>query len=364
MRQKLFLILFDQPFAFWSTEPETGLPGIGLTIMLLLLGAIFLGTTLIRTGGQIPKDERFLVIIWLAFTVASMFGLRSILPFLPSAVPLFGYGAMLVIALITGALWASHRAKAVGLDPQIVWDLAFVIVISGIVGARAWYIAQYPDRVFADAKTIPQMVQAAFDLPSGGIVLYGGVLAGGIAFALFCYLRKVPVLQVADVVTPSVFLGLGFGRLGCFLNGCCFGDPCTLPWSVEFPAGTVPYSVYEMRGYLVPGAAATMPLHPSQIYSSLNGFLLAAVTGAYFWRRGHVGEVLALGWIIYPITRFLLERVRGDELGQFNTALTISQWGSFVVCGAGILFVLSLRFFPRQSSTNAETVQISPSAST
>ena len=152
-------------------------------------------------------------------------------------------------------------------------------------------------------------------------------------------------LLLADVVTPSIFLGIGFGRIGCLLNGCCYGDRCDLPWAITFPPGSVPYEVLKQLGFLAPNAVASLPLHPTQIYSSIGGFILAYLTATIFKHRRHVGEVLAVGAIFYPINRFLIEFVRGDEFTQMNTGLTISQLVSIgvLICGAGYLIYLQMQ---------------------
>ena len=145
---------------------------------------------------------------------------------------------------------------------------------------------------------------------------------------------------------PSVFVGMGFGRLGCLMNGCCYGDRCELPWGITFPAGSVPWEAMVYRGFLDADAPATFALHPSQIYSSINGFLLAWLLSAFFPYRRRPGEVFALGCILYPITRFVVEFLRGDELGQFGTDLTAGQLTSIGICAAGVVLMAILSFLP------------------
>ena len=135
---------------------------------------------------------------------------------------------------------------------------------------------------------------------------------------------------------PSFFIGLAFGRFGCFLNGCCYGDHCTLPWAVTFPHGSVPFAALVARGFLSPDAAASLPLHPTQLYSVMNAFVLAFLTAMCFRHRRCDGAVLALALIVYPFTRIVIETLRGDEMGQFGTGLTISQLLSCGVMAVGI----------------------------
>ncbi|MDA1213747.1 MAG: prolipoprotein diacylglyceryl transferase, partial [Planctomycetota bacterium] len=183
-----------------------------------------------------------------------------------------------------------------------------------------------------------KLLLAFFDLPSGGIVLYGGVIGGGIAFFLFCHRKNISPLQLADVLAPSVFVGLMFGRIGCLLNGCCFGDRCELPWAIEFAKGSVPYNVLLSRGFLTGDEANTFSLHPTQVYSAVNALFLAILLTMYYPRRSRDGAVLALGWIIYPVTRFMIEFLRGDEMGKFGTSFTIAQWIGVGLFVSGLIF--------------------------
>ncbi|MEZ6058449.1 MAG: prolipoprotein diacylglyceryl transferase [Planctomycetaceae bacterium] len=150
-------------------------------------------------------------------------------------------------------------------------------------------------------------------------------------------------------MTPSIFIGIGFGRLGCLLYSCCYGDPTTLPWGIEFPHGSVAFDAYVQRGLVSPNAPLCIPLHPTQVYSSINGFILAAVTIAYFPYRRHPGQVFSLGMILYAITRFAIEIVRSDEEGQLGTPLTISQLLCLAMLAAGIWLAVHLSRQPRST---------------
>jgi phosphatidylglycerol:prolipoprotein diacylglycerol transferase len=239
---------------------------------------------------------------------------------------------------------AARRARRAGLDPGQVIDMGFWVLIAGVVGARVWYLVQYADRIFADKSGI-DVLKAAINVSQGGLVLYGGLLCGAAAYFLLCYRYQIHPLRLADIATPPLFVGIGFGRIGCLLNGCCYGDRCELPWAITFPKGSVTWEAMVQRGLLDPASPATFPLHPTQIYSSIDAFLLAWVTAAFYPRRRHDGETLALGCILYAITRFTIEYLRGDEPGQWGTGLTISQLASvgILTTGLALLMFLSIR---------------------
>jgi phosphatidylglycerol:prolipoprotein diacylglycerol transferase len=205
------------------------------------------------------------------------------------------------------------------------------LFLAGIVGARLFYLIQKPDHVFESARTVGDYVLAAINLREGGLVFYGSVLGGIAAYLVFCRRRKIDALYLADVVVPPILVGVAFGRLGCLLNGCCFGDVCSLPWKITFPLGSVPDMSLVQQGLLFPDSLSSLPLHPTQVYSSLDAIILACLTAAYFPRRAFNGAVTVLGLTTYAVTRFAIEILRGDEAGQFGTALTIAQWLSIGV---------------------------------
>ena len=107
-----------------------------------------------------------------------------------------------------------------------------------------------------------------------------------------------------DVIAPSMFVGEGFGRIGCFLYGCCYGKACNLPWAVRFPPDSLTFEKLAPEGRILQNPLSTIPLHPTQLYSSFAAFVLAGILAWYFRRRPFDGAVLAMGWILYPINRF------------------------------------------------------------
>jgi len=181
-------------------------------------------------------------------------------------------------------------------------------------------------------------------------VLYGGVLTAIAAYLIFCRRRRLNTLLMSDILIPSIFIGLAFGRLGCFLNGCCYGDRCTLPWSVTFPTGSVPDAALVHRGFVGAAELINFSLHPTQIYSALNAAVLLLLTASYFKYRHKDGAVLTLALLVYPVTRFVIEYLRGDELSKFNTSLTISQWVSIGLFSMGIAFLWWLTSRPEVES--------------
>jgi phosphatidylglycerol:prolipoprotein diacylglycerol transferase len=169
--------------------------------------------------------------------------------------PIRGYGVMLTLATVVAVMLASYRARQVGIDPEKIFSLAFVMVAAGIVGARLFYVIQYWNEQFAHytpggGLDLAATAAAVVNVTQGGLVVYGSVLAGLPAGIWFCWKNRLPVLGIGDIIAPSMVVGLALGRVGCFLNGCCFGGVClNEPYALTFPAGSPPYVQHEESGW-------------------------------------------------------------------------------------------------------------------
>jgi phosphatidylglycerol:prolipoprotein diacylglycerol transferase len=141
------------------------------------------------------------------------------------------------------------RARRYGVDPDLMLSLATWLLPAGIVGARVFYIVQYWEEKFRQ-PTLWETIVAMLSVTEGGLVVYGCMLAGSVALIAFIYRYRLPGLALTDLIAPSVVLGMGLGRVGCFLNGCCYGGLCDLPWSVSFPWNSPPHISQVERGML------------------------------------------------------------------------------------------------------------------
>jgi phosphatidylglycerol:prolipoprotein diacylglycerol transferase len=265
--------------------------------------------------------------------------MRQILFEVPGiGVKIFGYGLMLFFAFLGSMNLAAWRARREKLDPEIVFDLALYVFLGGLIGARGFYVAQYwGDKV--------QSFWEIFEIWKGGIVLYGSVLGGTLAFLLYRMVRPFPLRPMLDVIAPALAFGIAIGRIGCFLNGCCYGDPCSYPWAVEFPKHSPPWEAEVNRGLIPPNAEHSLALHPTQLYSTVDGFILLALLSAYFPLRRRDGEVMGLLMVTYPVTRYLIEHLRNDE-GVFFAGMTISQLISVGLLGMGVCYWIWLSRLP------------------
>jgi phosphatidylglycerol---prolipoprotein diacylglyceryl transferase len=207
------------------------------------------------------------------------------------------YGTLVALGFIAGLWTASKRAAFVGVSPEKVADVGPWLIIGTLIGARLVYVCSYPQ----DFRGEP--FWHVFAIWKGGLVFYGGLFGASGACILFSYINKIPLWRFADVLAPSVALGHAIGRLGCLMNGCCYGQACNLPWAITFPVGHRTHPVGE----------AAMPLHPTQIYESLLNFALYAALAWFFRkRRKFEGQVFAIYLMGYAIVRSTVEMFRGD----------------------------------------------------
>ncbi len=321
------------------------------------------------------------------------------------SIPVYAYGFFVMIGFLA-ALWISvRRARAMGIEPDLLVDLGLWVMVSGIAGARVYYVTEFredfdwgiasalfrapisPEGVlgavaglalavaslrrrgrpvgskasiakaaaaaYAGALAVHLFVRGAdYDfgllrIDRGGLVIYGGLLGGAIAYVVFLKRRGASLLDVGDCVAPGVPLGQALGRLGCFLNGCCFGGVSSGPHAVRFGPGTdaMPNPVYQHHlaaDLIERGAPASLPVHPAQLYASLADFVLFLVVLRFATRRKARGEAFALYFTLYPAVRFFLEMAR-DDSERIAGGLTFAQVLSLAGLVAGGAFFATLR---------------------
>jgi len=148
------------------------------------------------------------------------------IPFLHFGIP--SYGAMLVLGFITAITLAQYRCRKMGENPEHIGNFGVMALLAGVLGARLFHVFHH----WSDYR---DNLGGIFAVWSGGLEFLGGVIAALAVMILYFRGKKLPVLKFLDILAPALMLGLAFGRMGCFLNGCCFGAPCELPWAIRFP---------------------------------------------------------------------------------------------------------------------------------
>jgi len=246
--------------------------------------------------------------------------------------PIRSYGLLIAAAFMVGIWIARRRAAKSGYDPDIIIDLSVIVILVSIIGARLAY-------VFVRWNYYQHDIPGIFQIWEGGLALYGGMVAGALVGLWFFRRRGVDMWACADLVAPSLAMGVTIGRIGCFLNGCCYGKVCEQSWGVVFNENSV-------AGMHYPGAH----LHPTQLYESFLGLVVFFVLLAADRRKPFEGFLLWLFVILLSVSRFLIDPVRqyGTESIAFRSgalALTNNQVFSvaLVLLSVGFMVHLSRR---------------------
>ncbi|MFQ5599527.1 MAG: prolipoprotein diacylglyceryl transferase [Candidatus Krumholzibacteriia bacterium] len=241
---------------------------------------------------------------------------------------LHAYGFMLAVSFFFGILLAARRAPARRIPADVVFDTALVIVFASILGSRLMYVFFHMEEVhsFLDVVAVWR----------GGLTMYGGVLAAMAAAGLYVRRRKVPFLRLADVMAPSLGLGLMLTRLGCFLNGCCYGKPTDSALGVQFPVETLVGRVFEESA-----------LHPTQLYSAATGLFILGLLLLLDRGRRPEGQLFALYLMLDGIGRFALDFFRYYEANVYVLGeLTVNQLISIGLFLLGVLLLVYTRQMP------------------
>ena len=239
---------------------------------------------------------------------------------------IYSYGLMLFLSFLLGIVIVERRAKKFGVDPKKVTDLALWVLLAVVVGSRLFYVAFHWGEFKDDLIGIIAFWRGGL----AGLMFYGGFLGALIAGLVFVRINRLPVLKLMDAVAPALVLGEGLTRIGCFLNGCCFGQPTASFLGMEFPRHCAAGATYS--GQMI---------HPTQLYSSLAGFVLFGIALLLERRKLRDGVLFSIVLVAYSLFRFGIDFVRHYE----NAA---NLWGNQIVAlgltfVGVVLLVLSLR---------------------
>jgi phosphatidylglycerol:prolipoprotein diacylglycerol transferase len=240
------------------------------------------------------------------------------------------YGVLMAFAFLAGLWTASRRAPRDGITPDKILDIGPWLIVGAIVGARLFYAATYWDTLM-DRPLFPQAPWTEiFMVQRGGLVYYGGLIGAALACILFARIKQLPLWKLADILAPSIALGYVFGRIGCLLNGCCYGRVCSLPWAIHFPPGheTYPNGV-----------------HPTEVYDSLLNLVWYAGLAWLYRQKKFDGQVFAVYLLCYALTRSFVEMFRGDYTpAHLHDGLTPAHLISIGIFAAGLALI---RLLPR-----------------
>jgi phosphatidylglycerol---prolipoprotein diacylglyceryl transferase len=257
------------------------------------------------------------------------------------------YGLMLALSFIMG-VWYVQRAVARDkkpFDPYL--SIASYMIFGGIIGARLVYVLlhleEFTGNWLATISPVSHNSRGDIQIGIAGLNLYGGVLLAILFTVIYCRVKKLPLLEVFDYFAPTLGIGLAITRIGCFLNGCCFGKPTDLPWGIVFPDHSIPADTYAVEGLIHPH------LHPTQLYSSLYGLGLFLLLNFMIKRKKFTGQLVAILFMCEAVFRFFIEYVRYYEPDMMIQGTSFT-WNQVIAVGlfiAGtVIYVVQRRRSP------------------
>ncbi len=240
------------------------------------------------------------------------------------------YGVLLALGFLLAVWVGTREAHRIGLDPNLIIDLSFYVLVSALVGSRLFYVLTAWDEFQGNPA-------AVFFFWRGGLVFYGGLIFAFGAGTWFVRKNHLNFTQLADLAAPSIALGQALGRLGCFSAGCCYGAHTGLPWGVTF---------HNPESLAPPG----VPLHPTQIYEAAADFTIFLVLRTMRLKPKYQGRLFWFYLLFYSTARYIIEFYRSDPRGwAIPQVLSSAQAVGFVTIPLAIYMLL------RRSATAAKT---------
>jgi len=228
----------------------------------------------------------------------------------PVNVCVYGYGLMLVTGFLLGIFLARWRARRLGEDPDAIASLGLLALVGGVVGSRAAFVIEKWDSQFAWR---PNPAAEILNVTSGGLIYYGGAALAVLLILAYLRLRRLPVRRYLDIIAPSLMVGLAFGRIGCTLNGCCFGGRCRADYvfAMRFPYASKPLLLLGDRPNRFGGAM------PSPVFA----YQVATLS-----EQGGLGENLVPKWLLrtWPDGRIMRDE-QGRVILKAPSELTPQQ---------------------------------------
>ena len=243
----------------------------------------------------------------------------------------YWYGIIIAAGMLLCFMLAVKLARKNNFSPDLVYDLMFVTLPCAIIGARIYYVIFKWEYYSKDWKLI-------FDTRSGGLAIYGGVIAVLLGYYIMCRIRKIPYSTVLDYLAPLLPLGQAIGRWGNFFNQEAFGTTTTLPWGMTSPS---------IQAYLLlncPTLDYTQPVHPTFLYESLGNIVLFVILLYMRKHSKYAYETSCIYFIGYGLIRFFIEGLRTDSLYITGTAIRVSQLLSAILVFGGLLAIAYIHY--------------------
>ncbi len=238
--------------------------------------------------------------------------------------PIYSYGAMISLAVLVSAIFMSRESRREGIDPDQTLEAIIIAVIAGLLGSRILYVALNWEQFSGRWKDV-------FFSRFEGLTFYGAFVGGALAILLWCRWRKIDFSKLADLAAPYLALGYAFGRIGCFLNGCCYGRVSTVPWAVVIPV------------------VDNLPRHPVQLYAAGGAVVIFIILKLLRSYRPYTGFTLIALCALYGILRFTTEFFREEPI--FWLGLTQAQLFSLALAIVALSLMLYLSVLPARRSS-------------
>jgi phosphatidylglycerol:prolipoprotein diacylglycerol transferase len=244
------------------------------------------------------------------------------------------------IAMAGVAVLFIRRCRQIGVPLDRALCTATITAVATLLGARLYYLLGTGAGAGLSLRAL---------VNSDGAGSWGGYIGGFLGLWVYARLVRTDPLPYLDVAASAAGLAPIIGRWGCLLAGCDFGRVTSLPWAIHYPAGSHAFHAHVAHGMLSPDAAQSLGVHPLPIYLSLNALVLFVIISAV-WRRtrDRPGTTVAVAWVLYGVTRFMLEFLRDPAASWADAGLSIAQWMALVAIGIGV--VIGLRVFYRTRS--------------
>lgn len=310
-------------------------------------------------------------------------------------VTLYSFGLMLVLGCWLALELAKSLSRRSGINPEHFANICILALLSGVVGARLSHVLENFGEYFGKDG---EGLLAAFNIREGGLTYYGGVILATPVCIWYALKNGIPIRRGMDIIAPTLMVGLALGRVGCFLNGCCWGDVCDKPWAVTFPYDSPAYESHLKKGLIPPPPAELLiedprdplharpatadqlrknpqlaalaktlrsqPVHPTQLYSTLAALLVCGACVAFYSLGPAPGRVFALMMVLEGGARFTIEtlRVEPPVLRLAGYGLSISMViGACLVIGGAVLWFAFPLMGRRQRDDSLPQPNVAPS---
>ncbi len=234
------------------------------------------------------------------------------------------YGVWIAVGFLASVFLMLKVRKYADISDDNVYSITMLALIAGILGARIFYAAQFHEQFFDMNEGLFPMLFKLVNIRTGGIVFYGGFIGGFTAICIYSKRKKIDLLALLDILAPAIILAHGFGRIGCFMQGCCCGGPAPewFPCGITYPHGSLAARLYPA---ILSATGSSVPVYPVQLFEAAGNFILC---GFLLWllirKRKFNGMIAAAYLVLYGVLRFLLEFLRGDHT-DFLLGMTPAQ---------------------------------------